>query len=182
MGYTTLEALKSFGGFEDDSEDVILDVLIQSATEIINDQTGRVFEIEEETERYFTRHRGIPSRFEGNKLHLDMDLAAAASHITDTPTVVYLPENDPPYHAIVIVDGAWHPEEVIINGFWGYSKTPPSAIEIACLRLSKWLYDMRDTTTGAAVVITPEGKVLLPQGLPSDVVTILKPYMKLVVV
>jgi len=182
MAYTTLSALKSFGGFLEDEEDNLLSALILSATEIIENYTDRIFEITDSTERYFTREHGIPDRFDGNKLYLDMDLAEEASHITDTPTVVYLPENNPPYHSIVITTGAWHTTEVIINGYWGYSRTPPPSIEMACLRLSKWLYDMRDTASGTAAIITPEGQVLLPQGLPSDVVQMLKPYRKVIVV
>ena len=182
MGYTTLEAVKNYGDFEDDTADEVLNALMGSAKEIIDNFTGRVFDVSESTERYFTRYRGIPDRFEGNKLHLDMDLAEEASHITDTPTVVYLPENDPPYHSIVITDGAWHSEEVIINGYWGYSKVAPPAIELACIKLVKWLYDQRDSTSGSAVIVTPEGQVLLPQGLPSEIVLMLKPYRKVVVV
>ena len=182
MPYTTLEAVKSFGEFEDDTEDVILSALMGSARDIINNRTGRIFDADTDTDRTFTRHRGVPDRFEGNVLHLDEDLADVAITITDSPTVVYLPENDPPYHAIVIIDGAWHAEEVVINGPWGYSKVAPPAIELACIKLVKWLYDSKDTTKGSAVIVTPEGRVLLPQGLPSDVVKILAPFVKIVVV
>ena len=49
MGYTTLEALKSFGGFDEDSEDELLEAMIGSATEIISNYTQRKFEIDDET-------------------------------------------------------------------------------------------------------------------------------------
>lgn len=86
--------------------------------------------------------------------------------------VIYMPENTPPYYALELTEGTW-PDLVEVTGYWGYSRTPPPDIELACLLLAKWMYDLRDTTQGAAVVVTPEGRVLLPQGLPSDVLTIL---------
>ena len=93
----------------------------------------------------------------------------------------YLPEDGPPYYGIFKTDGSWAYPTVTIKGYWGYSKAPPPDIELACLRLSKWLYDQRDTTTGSAAIVTPDGQVLLPQGLPSDVLTLLKPYKKVIV-
>ncbi len=101
--------------------------------------------------------------------------------VINPDNVLYIPENIPPYYALELTEDTW-PSVVEVNGYWGYSKTPPPDIEIACLRLVKWLYDLRDTSQGAAVIVTPEGRVLLPQGLPSDVVTLLAPYVKLRVV
>lgn len=179
MGYTSLEALKSFGGFEEDDEDVLLEALIGSASEIISNHTQRKFEIDDETAVAYSR-LNLPQekRFDGQTLYFYEELAEAASAITDSPTVLYLPEDGPPYYGMYKTDGSWAYPTVTITGYWGYSRTPPPDIEMACLRLSKWLYDMKDTSTGSAAVITPDGQVLLPMGLPSDVVKILKPYRK----
>ena len=182
MGYTSLAALKSYGGFEGDSEDVLLNALIGSATQIIEDQTKRVFQIDDETIQEFSRlNLQAESRFSGNKLYFYSELAEAASLITDSPTVIYLPEDGPPYYACVITEGSWAHPTVSVTRYWGASKTPSPAVEIVCLRLTKWLYDMKDTAQGTAVVVTPEGQVLLPQGLPSDIMKILAPLMKVVV-
>lgn len=180
MGYTTLEALKSFGGFEEDSEDELLDAMIGSATEIISNYTQRVFQIDDETTQDFSRLTRMPgeSRFSGQAVYFYEELADVASAITDSPTVSYFPEDGPPYYGFLITDGSWAYPTVTVTGYWGYSRTPPPDIEMACLLLSKWLYDSKDTATGSTAVITPEGKVLLPQGLPSAVVKILKPYRK----
>lgn len=180
MGYTSLLALKGFAGFEEDSEDKLLAGLILSATQIIENYTQRVFEIDSETEQDFSRVSTLPgeSRFSGQTLYFYSELAAAGAAITDNPTVIYMPEDGPPYYGVHITDGAWAYPTVTVFGYWGYSKTPPADIEIACLRLCKWLYDLKDTSSGTTAVITPEGKVLLPQGLPSDVVQLLKPYRK----
>lgn len=179
MGYTTLAALKSYGGFEGDEEDELLNALIGSATSIIEDHTQRVFEVDSETDQSFSKlNLPTESRFLGNELYFHSELAEEASAITDSPTVTYLPEDGPPYWGMYKTDGAWAYPTVTVTGYWGYSRTPPPTIEIACLRLAKWLYDQRDTTQGAAAVITPDGQVLLPRGLPDDVVTLLKPYRK----
>jgi hypothetical protein len=180
MEYTSLEALKAFGGGFDDSEDAKLFAMIQSASVIIKNYTGRTFKVESETDQVFSRVPGVASRFNGKTLYFFEELAEEASAITDSPTVSYLPENGPPYYAMVLTDGAWAYPTVTVTGYWGHSKDPSPAIEMACLRLSKWLYDMGEGG-GSAAIFTPEGRVLLPQGLPQDVITILKPYKKVVV-
>ena len=178
--YTTIEALKSFGGF-DDSEDDHLNAMILAATEIIENYTDRKFEVDSETTQDFTRVAGARTRFAGSTLFFYEELAAAASAITDSPTVIYLPEDGPPYYSVYNTDGSWAYPTVTVTGYWGAYKTPPTAIQMACLRLSKWLYDMGEGG-GSEAIFTPEGQVLLPSGLPQDVITILKPYKKVMVV
>ena len=182
MAYTTLSALKEFGGFQTNNDDDLLEALIGSAKNIIDGHTDRVFDVQDETTRTYSRYRGVPSRFSSNTLYLDVELAEEASVITDSPTVVYLPENDAPYYSIVLVEGSWAYPQVQVTGYFGYSRIAPPAIEQACLRLAKWLYDMRDTNSGDSVVVTPDGQVLLPQGLPADVKTMLAPFRRVRVV
>lgn len=177
MQYTSVEAVKAFGLFVGDGDDDMLNALILGATEHINNHCHRIFRIDEETVRTFTKRSNREDAFEGAMLYLDEDLAEAASAITGTPTVLYMPENTPPYFIIEIINDSW--EAVVeVTGYWGYSRTPPPDVEFACLRLVKWMYDLRDTTEGSAVIVTPEGRVLLPQGLPSDIVKMLEPYVK----
>ncbi len=95
----------------------------------------------------------------------------------DADNILYIPENTTPYYGLELTEGTW-PSLVEITGHWAYSITPPPDIELACLRLANWMFDMRDTSQGSAVVVTPEGRVLLPQGLPSDIVTFLAPYRR----
>lgn len=178
--YTSLDALKSYGGFENDSEDVLLDGLIGSASAIIDDTTHRKFSASSETDQSFTRVRGASTRFSGRTLYFFEDLAVEASAITDSPTVIYLPENGAPYYGCYLTEGSWNDTTVTVTGYWAYSKVAPPAIEIACLKLSKWLYDQKDSGNTDAVMFTPEGRVILPSGLPADVMAILQPYIKVV--
>lgn len=180
MQYTSVGAVRAFGKFTEDDEDVLLDALITSATEAINNHCHRVFRIDDETTRVFTKRTRREDAFDGVMLYFDEDLAEEASVITGTPTVLYLPENIPPYFAMEIIDDSWE-AVVSVTGYWGYSRVQPPDIEFACLRLVKWMYDLKDTTEGSTVVVTPEGQVLLPQGLPSDIKTFLEPYVKVLI-
>jgi len=184
MNYTTLEALKSFGGFESDEDDELLDAMIEAASTAIDNYCHRIFASDEETDHTFTRFNvaGLSDPFNGKILFLDDDLAEEPSAITDSPTVVRFPENETPIYALVLTDGAWNSDAVVITGHWAFSTTAPPDVEQACLRLAKWMYDMSETSDGTDVLITPEGQVLLPQGLPRDVLTLLKPYRRLRVI
>jgi hypothetical protein len=91
--------------------------------------------------------------------------------------VTYLPANEPPYYAIINESGSWT-SPITVTGYWAYSRIPPVDIELACLRLSKWMYELRETTRGDAAIVTDVGAVLLPAGLPVDVITLLAPYRK----
>lgn len=177
MGYVTLSALKSFGGFEGTDEDTLLTTLINAATKAIENETGRIFQLDAEYEQVFYRYNGMEfNRFDGQKLYFYETLAYAPSAITDSPTVVMLPEDGPPYYGMYLVEGTWAYPYVGVTGYWCYSTTPPEPIQYACMRLAKWMYDMRTSGRTDQVVITPEGQVLLPQGLPDDVLSILAPY------
>ena len=176
MDYTTVEALREFGPF-DEEDNKTLNALIATATRLIDGYTGRIFAVEDESKRTFRKDRRFENPFEGPILYFDQDLAEAASLITDSPTVTYVPENIPPYFAMILTEGTWA-LTVEVTGYWGYSRTPPEDIQFACLRLSKWLYELRDTTRADAVITTAEGLMLVPQGLPVDVTAMLQPYRR----
>ena len=177
MEYTTVNALRDFGDFGDE-EDAELAALIDSASRVIDNYCGRIFAVEEEETHTFTRSKRREDAFDGQMLYLDDDLAEEASVITDSPTVTYIPENFPPYFAIELTEGSWNATAVEVTGYWAYSRTAPADIEFACLRLAKWLYELRDTTRADTVMVTEEGRLLVPQGLPVDVTTVLKPYRR----
>ena len=180
MNYTTLEALRRWGTFQSPKDDGMLEATIASASRIIDRHCGRVFASSAETIHTFTRPLAGMRRhdpFDHQTLFLDDDLAAAASAISGSPTVSYITANHPPYWAIINEDGYWS-SPISVTGHWAYSEQAPPDIEIACLRLSKWLYELRDTARGDAVVVTDQGAVLMPAALPADVLAILAPYVK----
>ena len=180
MDYTTVQALRKFGNVMAAKDDVLLVSVIAAASRAIERHCGRRFGADAASDHTFTA-RWVGSTyttpFDGNILFLDDDLAQAADTITGTPTVSYIPANDPPYYQILNEDGYWE-SPITVTGYWAYSVSPPPDIELACLRLSKWMYELRETTRGDAAIVTDMGAVLIPAGLPADVITLLAPYRK----
>ena len=187
MDLTTVAALRKFGEHLDVRDDTILNGLIQASSEAIEKYCDRTFRVDTETEHHFVRRSaaalraGILNHFDGPVLLLDEDLAEAPSSMISggdaVTAVTYLTAHKPPYWGIVLDEGSWvSPAE--ITGFWAYSKTPPPSIEFACLRLSKWLYELRETTRGDAVVVTEQGAVLLPSAIPGDIQALLNPFRR----
>lgn len=178
MHYTDVSSLRSYGQFVSGDEDDLLAAMIGSASKVIDNHCHRKFAVASETLRSFTRSRLHEDYFDGQTLYFDEDLAEHASLITDSPTVTYLPENIPPYFAICLTEGSWARPKVEVTGYWAYSRTPPDDIQVACLSLAKWLFEMRDTTRRDAVMVTPQGHLLVPQGLPADILLLLDNYVR----
>ena len=180
MNYTTVDALRKFGGFGASKDDILVHGMITAASRLIDNHCKRRFAVETETVHTFTRRALLPhlDPFNGSILMLDDDLAEAASLITGTPTVSYLPSSSTPYWAIVNEDGGWT-SPISVTGFWAFSKSAPEDIEFVCMRLAKWLYELRETTRGDAVVVTDQGAVLMPAALPADVLAVLSTYVRI---
>lgn len=187
MNLTTVEALRKFGEWLSESDDVLLNALIAASSEAIEKYCDRIFAVTNETEHTFTRRTaylrrvGLTSPFDGPVLLLDADLAEPSSSIiangTAVTAVTYLTPHKPPYWGIILDEGGWE-SPVEVTGYWAYSRTPPPNVEFACLRLAKWLYELRETTRGDAVVVTEQGAVLLPSAIPGDIQAILNPYKR----
>lgn len=178
--YVTLSGVKSWGDWETDTDDSLIDDMIDASYDIINNYTGRVFNASGATVVTYNRRTDYLGRFGSGKLELAQDLADELVSINSDAgyRIEYLPWTGPPYDTLVMVSGSFNYPRVRMTGYWGYSKTPPDAIKEANYRLVKWLYDMRQSNRSDTVIITPDGQVLLPEGLPTDVITILNPYRK----
>ena len=171
MSYAVLSELKQYASISSVSDDDVLVDALNAAHSVIDNYTHRTFESSAETDRDFTRLEipGVSNRFNGRLLMLDGDLAAAPSAITDAPTVLVLPQNEFPIYALLLTDGAWAYPTVTVTGHWAYSTSAPADIKQACLRLADWIYDLREGTEGPVAIVTPDGQVLVPGGLPDDV-------------
>jgi len=181
MAYTTVAEVKTFCKVVGAGDDTLLTAILASAEAFIEKKTGRVFDAAAATDQAYTRLSSVPNRFDGNKLYFFSELATStAVTITDSPTVLYLPEDGPPYYGCVLTDGAWAYPTVTINGKWGYSETPPADIELAAWRICKWMYDMKNTKSGD-LVVTPDGQILIPEGVPGDIMALIQPYIKVVI-
>lgn len=178
MAYTTLAEVKTFCKVTGASDDTLLTALMAAAVLWIENKTQRIFEVSAASDATFSRIAGVPNRFDGKKLYFYQELATSVGvTITDSPTVLYLPESGAPYYGCVLTDGSWAYPTVTINGKWGYSETADEVIELIVWRVCKWLYDMKNTQSGD-LVITPEGQVLIPEGVPGDITALLAPYIK----
>jgi len=180
MAYTTLAEVKTFCQVSGNGDDTLLGAIQSAAEAWIEKVTQRKFDAASATDQTFSRLNFGENRFDGKRLYFYSETADDLVSITDSPTVLMIPENGPPYYGCMLTDGAWAYPTVTVNAYWGYSKTPPADIELAVWRICKWLYDMQDTQSGD-LVITPEGRVLIPEGIPGDIMALVEPYIKVVV-
>jgi len=177
MAYTTVAEVKTFCEVVGAGDDTLLTAILAAAEAWIENKTGRVFDAAAASDQTYTRLHTDHSRFDGKKLYFYSETADDLVSITDSPTVLMLPENGPPYYGCMLTDGSWAYPTVTINAYWGYSKTPPSDIELAVWRICKWMYDMQNTQSGE-LVIAPDGQVMIPEGVPGDIMALIQPYIK----
>ena len=189
--YTTLAEAKLYLGIPTatTADDVLITSLITSAQAAIDTHCRRTFEAAADAERTFDAIKDVS----GTMLYVD-DLCAITS-ITNGDSVVVAadeyvtePRRTTPYYAIRLLASSgvtWtydtDPEDAItIDGRWAYSITAPADIKQACLRLTAWLYRQKDTNADAdRPLLTGDGVAIMPSAIPSDVMTILRPYRRL---
>jgi len=182
MTYAALADLKRYldVGVEDDDD--ILMSLLEAATSLIEQYTGRTFESRTET-----RYYGSEDLVDVRTLLLDDDLLAITS-IADAEgevasnEYVLLPRSGEPKYAIRRVNSVWSVTEetpISVEGTWGYSQTPPPSIRHACARLAAYYYRQKDAQVFDVTAIPDAGVITIPQGIPADVKAILDKYRAL---
>ena len=194
MAYISSSDIKAWGGVPDTDtvDDAELTLLIARAQKYVDEYTGRVFEVDSDSEatRYYTASIDV-SR---NTLWLDKDLNTVASVIAGTDTLastdyVTEPRNDKPFYALTLSaqsDEDWsnpdsdgdYENAIAVDAQWAYSSTAPADIQHAMLRLTNWYYKQGRVTdeTADRPIVLESGATVLPSQIPSDVKEILDRY------
>jgi hypothetical protein len=191
MAYCLASDIVEYGAHTSSDDDVLLGRLITRSQAIIESYTGLVFE--GDSDSVATRYFGSAEDTDGLWLFLDKPLAAITS-ITTGETALSAsdyftePRNDTPYFSISLranssvswgdpsSDGNYE-DNIAVAGNWCYSLTPPADIVHACIRLTRWLYQQRDTDIDSQrPLLTGDGVVIMPSQLPKDVLDILNEY------
>ena len=198
MAYCAATDILDWGKFTTTDATPILNTIIPRAEAIIDQYCGRTFECT--SAEVSTRYLDVYSVLDdGVTLMFDKDFCGVgtdASPITVgsdaivASNFVYIPTNETPYYGIRLKDnstnswdletsdGDWE-NAISIKGYWAYSKTAPADIAHACVRLTYYIYQQRQT--GADLdrpLLTGDGMTIMPTRLPADVTTILDRYKR----
>lgn len=184
MSYCSVELLAEYLGIDVTTDDALLERLLDTATKIIDSETGRTFSASDTT-RYFS----ADSVF-GDTIYFDSDICAITT-VTNGDSVAvsannYIthPRNETPYYAIQMKTGSsvsWIVSgdyEVSITGKWTYSATPHDDIVHCCCRLAAYLYRQKDNANDLDRAIVAGNSTILPAKLPADIAQVLRPYKR----
>lgn len=189
MAYAETALLKSYLDVGGTADDTLLGLLLDRATEAIDNYTGRVFSVADATTRTYDATR---ANIDGPVLWLDYD-CCGIEEITngDGATVsdsayVTEPRNGSHILGIRLKQSSnvmwtyatdWE-SAISVSGLWGYSETPPADVEQACIRWAAFLYRQR-TSQLQDVTAIEAGVVIRPTSVPGDVKAFLAPYRRL---
>ncbi len=155
--YTTTDEVKRFLRIASDTDDDLIAQFVTRASALIDDITGRWFDVRTETRRY-----PVPEEGPERAIWLDADLLEVTALVNgdgtalDPAAVLLQPLNWPPYFGVKPRDGAalWAGDgEIAVTGRWGYAETLPEPVRHTAVRLAAWLYRQRDS--GVAEEVLP---------------------------
>jgi hypothetical protein len=189
MSYCTVDDVKTYLDIDETDDDVLLASCIERAQAVIDRHTSRTFEATVDATKYLDAAEDV----DGRTLHVGAagDLCAITSVTNGDGSVlastdyVTQPRNQTPYYAIRLLASSGHtwtyvtdPENAIkVVGKWAYSASAPPDIEQACLRLAVVFYRQKDTTAEIdRPLLAGDGTIVMPQTIPPDVRSLLKPY------
>lgn len=192
MAYITTSDLKEYLGITTTNDDTVLSDAIDDAQAIIENITKKVFQISAVSSHYFT----VGEDTDGLNLYLDSYLASLTDLVitngdaTTVTTAQYTVKNKnkPPYFMIKLLSDAsivWtyssSPEDAIeVEGYWGWSITPPDDIVRATKRLAAFLYKQRDSQVFDSTAFTELGIIRIKHAIPNDILSILEPYIPVI--
>ena len=190
--YCTAADLKTYLGIAsaNTDDDTLLTALISSAQAIIDTATGRTFEAAADTTRYFDAVHDV----DGYELIFDADICAITtvtngdSEAVASNEYTTKPRNETPYYAIRLLDSAqksWtyttdSEGAISVEGKWAYSESAPANIVHATKRLAAYLYRQKDNANDLDRALVVGNATVLPSNLPSDVMTIIRPYIRII--
>jgi hypothetical protein len=188
--YIELLDAKKYLGIEatNEKDDVLLEKAIEQSKAWIDGFCLRTFEASVATTRYLNAVENVL----GRQLLLDRDLCTISSIVNGNAVTVNssqyttLPINETPYWGIVLKASAginWtyslDPEgAIVIVGKWAYSLIAPDAVKAASLRLTAFLYRVKDAPVFAVTAISEVGAMNIAKRMPIDVQEMLLPYRR----
>ena len=190
-GYCTLADIKNFLKIvsTDSTDDGVLEILVEAASRMIDQETRRTFYARSETHYY-----SVP---EGRELWIEDDDLLTIGTLTNGDTTVItsadyhmLPANSTPKYAIVLKESStyvWQYSStgnselaISVAGTWGYSATAPTDIKVACMRMAERAYHNRfGENAGESTTITVAGVVLTPSDIPASAMRVMESYRRL---
>ena len=195
MALTTTAKVKTYLGISSSGDDTLIGELLASAQGIIEQYTGRVFDVAADATKKFDAKLDVRDRM----LYFSdgLEIAAAPTSVTngDGSTLtadtdyVYMPRNRFPSYGLELLPSSsayWQgtssgndANAISIVAKWGYSVSGsvPADIEQACNRLTAFLYRQRDTNSDGDRPLIIDGVTILPSAIPQDVTRILSPYI-----
>jgi hypothetical protein len=187
--YCTLAEFKHYAKLEntDTIDDNVIAAIIEGASRLIDDMTGRTFYARTET-HYFsvTGERNIK---------LDDDLLTVTSLTNGNATVLttsdyYLwPRNKSPYQEVWLKESSsyvWEPDSsanyeysIALAGTWGYAATAPSDVRQATLEVAHAEYKRRFGENQTDVSTTSLGGVMItPRDIPAYAMAVIRRYRR----
>lgn len=198
MAYVTASQVASFKGLENTADYGLLTLLIGRAESWFNRECRRTVVAEADTTRYCD---ALGEHLEGRTLHVSQlgDLCAittltngdgvalASNEYTTYPKPVTF--ENPIFTRLKILDSVqkywtytttWE-NAIAITGRWGLfsGASVPADITNAIIRLTLYLYKVKDTDAFETIVVPEAGVIQAPQGFPVDVARLVKLLRKL---
>lgn len=198
MAYISRVDLTTYLGFStsETADNTLLDTLIAAAQSAVDSYCKRSFEGTTQT-----RYYGWEAIDRAGRLRLDDDLltttTGSATVITngDTGATVITstqyrlePWNTTSKRLVKLLSASgvgWQfgtDGRVSVAGTWGFTTAAPNDVVQATKRLAAYFYRQKDSQVFDVTAMPGMGEMIIPKGMPADVVKLLKPYRRVVMV
>jgi hypothetical protein len=185
IGTADVRAFISPNGSLPATQNGLIGTCINWAEGAIDAYTRRIFAGTTGTAYY---NRFTQGQVGGQAFFLDQELIGLTSVTNGDMTTIPLgstwlePRNEGPPYRIVRLRSSyvwvWNTDsDVVFSGTWGYSATPPAAIQGAAVQLAAYYYRLKDAPDPNAVSGFPDGgEVTYPKGIPDNIKFLIEKY------